>query len=244
MIVNNRFMNNSILPFLVLIFILLINCEKEKDNPDYGIFRDTRDNREYNWVLIGNQVWMAENLAYLPAVSPSSVGSDTIPYYYVYGYEGDNVEEAKASEHYSDYGVLYNWSAAIMNEKSSDSNPSGVQGICPDGWHLPSAAEWEQLVDFVTSEGYEDSVGIALKADNSWLPDGNGLDVYGFSAMGGGYRHTVADFYDSGARGYWWTATEYNDERSKYYYLFFYGTSINNSHFYKKGGFCIRCVRD
>ena len=237
-------MKYKILPFLVFILFHLVNCEKEKSNPDHGTFRDSRDNHEYNWVLIGNQVWMAENLAYLPSVNPSSVGSDTMPCYYVYGYEGYNTDEAKASEHNLNYGVLYNWAAAMNGQKSSDSNPSGVQGVCPDGWHLPGAAEWEQLVDFVTNDGWEDSVGAALKADNSWLPDGNGVDIYGFSARGSGYRHTVTDFYDSGARGYWWTATEYNEERSVYYYLFFYGPGINRSHFFITGGFCIRCVKD
>ena len=71
---------------------------------------------------------MAENLAWLPGVSPSSDGSETLSYYYVRGYEGTVVSEAKAVANYSTYGVLYNWPAAMA--------------ACPDGWHLPSDGDW------------------------------------------------------------------------------------------------------
>ncbi len=110
-----------------------------------GTFTDSRDGHEYNWIKICNQVWMAENLTYLPSVSPSSAGSYTDPYYYVYGYQGNSVSEAKATSNYATYGVLYNWPATMAGASSSSTNPCGVQGVCPDGWHLPSDAEWIEL---------------------------------------------------------------------------------------------------
>ncbi|MFA5816806.1 MAG: FISUMP domain-containing protein, partial [Bacteroidales bacterium] len=103
-----------------------------------GSFIDSRDNTVYNWVKIGNQVWMSENLAYLPSVSSSTTGSGTLPYYYVQGYEGVNIFDAIPTSNYQTYGVLYNWPAAMKGANSSNQNPSGVQGICPDNWHLPS----------------------------------------------------------------------------------------------------------
>jgi uncharacterized protein (TIGR02145 family) len=93
-----------------------------------GTFTDTRDGNVYNWVQIGDQVWMAENLAYLPSVNRVDDGSEdaTGSYYYVYGYDGTNVAEAKATTNYTTYGVLYNWTAAMDGSVSSTANPSGV----------------------------------------------------------------------------------------------------------------------
>ena len=114
-----------------------------------GTFIDSRDGNEYNWVQIGDQIWMAENLKYLPSVVGSGTGSETTPYYYVYGYDGTNVPDAKATDNYATYGVLYNWTAAMNGEASSKTNPSGIQGVCPAGWHLPSDAEWTELTDYL-----------------------------------------------------------------------------------------------
>ncbi len=76
----------------------------------------------------------------LPEVSPSSEGSETDPYYYVYGYEGTDVASAMSTSNYATYGVLYNW-PAVMTE-----------GICPSGWHIPSDEEFTQLTDFLGGE--------------------------------------------------------------------------------------------
>ncbi len=89
---------------------------------------------------------MAENLAYLPAVSPPSLGSSNgtvagggladllTKYYYVYGYEGSDVNAAKANANYTAYGVLYNFPAA--EDYYYSSTPPNGRGICPSGWHL------------------------------------------------------------------------------------------------------------
>jgi uncharacterized protein (TIGR02145 family) len=90
---------------------------------------DVRDGNQYATVEIGNQCWMAENLAYLPSVHNTS--SETNPRYYVYGYSGTNVAAAKSELNYGTYGVLYNYLAA--------------QNACPTGWRLPSDSEWQAL---------------------------------------------------------------------------------------------------
>src|SRR5574344_921488 len=105
-----------------------------------GTFTDARDGNQYNWVKIGDQIWMAENLAYLPSVNMVADGSEDAAgsYYYVYGYDGTNVADAKATANYTTYGVLYNWTAALT--------------ACPTGWHLPTDAEWTTLITFLGGE--------------------------------------------------------------------------------------------
>jgi uncharacterized protein (TIGR02145 family) len=132
-------------------------------------FTDDRDGNTYRAVWIGDQCWLAENLRYLPSVSPISERSllrpwqsvqnhsQTKPYYYVYGYQGKQVSAAKATANYRNYGGLYNWPAALA--------------ACPRGWHLPSDAEWTQLVDYLMAEhgllndwSHTNCVGNALKS--------------------------------------------------------------------------------
>lgn len=168
---------------LTLVFLLAFSaCVKDSTPVDtvnlefaIGSFVDTRDGHEYEWVKIGGQIWMAENLAYLPSVSPPDKGSETERSYYVYGYEGFSVTEAKATDNSEVYGTLFNWAAALTS--------------CPDGWHLPSQTEFEILCskfsDFQKS----------LKSTMHWLDDGNGDNSSGFNARPAGLR--IRTTYDS-----------------------------------------------
>ncbi len=149
-----------------------------------NFFTDERDGNVYEFVTIGNQVWMAENLRYLPEVTDSTIVLDT-PAYYVYGYGGTDVEEAKEHPNYKKFGVLYNWYAAMSGEEPSSSNPSGVKGICPEGWHLPSDAEWFELTDNV---GDMSVAGGRLKETGTeyWnAPNTGATNEYDFNGRGG-----------------------------------------------------------
>ncbi len=130
-----------------------------KSTNERGTFIDARDGKVYKWVKIGNQIWMTENLAYLPSVGRPAYmeGSSAEPRYYVWVYEGDSegntsVAAAKQSPYYGIYGVLYNAPAALGGNLSSDTSPSGIQGACPVGWHVPSDAEWNQLGRTIDAE--------------------------------------------------------------------------------------------
>jgi uncharacterized protein (TIGR02145 family) len=222
----------------------------ENTNKVGGYLFDERDGNYYNTVKIGDQVWMAENLKYLPDVVGPGIGSETTPYYYVYSYDGTDVNAAKATENYTTYGVLYNWTAAMNGSASSSSNPSGVQGVCPTGWHLPSDGEWTELTDYI---GGQDVAGGKLKETGTthWIsPNEGATNESGFSALPGGYRFYYSGggfvgFYDIGYNGYWWSATEY------YYsdYAWSWRLTYNSSSDYRNGnnkvfGFSVRCVRD
>jgi uncharacterized protein (TIGR02145 family) len=209
-------------------------------------FTDTRDGNVYNWVQIGDQVWMVENLAYLPSVNQVADGSEDAAgsYYYVYGYDGTNVTDAKATANYTTYGVLYNWPAAMASSASSSANPSEVQGVCPTGWHLPSDAEWTELIDYL---GGEDVAGGKLKeiGTTHWnSPNTGATNETGFTALPGGYRYTDGAFYDMETNGYWWSATEFNAALARYREMDFYSISVNRPTYFKELGVSVRCMRD
>ena len=213
-----------------------------------GTFIDSRDGNEYNWVQIGDQVWMAENLAYLPSVNMVADGSEDAAgsYYYVYGYDGTNVADAKATDNYATYGVLYNWTAAMDGEASSTTNPSGIQGVCPAGWHLPSDAEWTELTDYL---GGTSVAGGKLKETGTthWAsPNTGATNETGFTALPGGYRDYVynGSFLYIGDNGYWWSATEYDSNHAWYRNMDFNFSDVLSHNNNKELGFSVRCVRD
>lgn len=209
-------------------------------------FTDPRDGKVYQTVVIGNQVWMAENLAYLPSVNMVADGSEDAAgsYYYVYGYDGTNVADAKATDNYATYGVLYNWTAAMDGEASSTTNPSGIQGVCPAGWHLPSDAEWTELTDYL---GETTGAGGKLKETGTthWAsPNKGATNETGFTALPGGYRNPNGPFVSIGYLGYWWSATEYGAADAWYRDMLYDFSHVYRSGHYKEAGISVRCVRD
>jgi len=225
-----------------------------------GYFTDSRDGKKYGYLSIGNQMWMAENLAYLPAVSPASDGpeGESYPFYYVNGYNGTDVAEAKATINYETYGVLYNWFASMAGESSSDANPSNVQGVCPDGWHLPADGEWTELETWLTDNGYGyegsgNDIGKALAATSGWATDDtpgnvgndqNSNNSSGFFALPGGYPEGQESWYNIGAAGYWWSSTESSSTEAFIRVLDHDNSSDYRLNCFKEVGISVRCVRD
>ncbi|MBQ9509735.1 MAG: fibrobacter succinogenes major paralogous domain-containing protein [Bacteroidales bacterium] len=211
------------------------------------------DNNTYNTVQIGTQCWMKENLRTTRYANGTSIalGSSTSSTT-AYRYYPDN-----NSSNVSTYGYLYNWKALMGNSSSSSANPSGVQGICPTGWHVPSDAEWTQLTDYVSGQsqyvcGVSNSlIAKALASTTGWQSSsqicavGNNPsfnNTTGFSALpAGGYFGYYLNFGDD---AYFWSATEY-DYGNAYYSAFSYNDANVNRHYSNKYyGFSVRCVRD
>jgi uncharacterized protein (TIGR02145 family) len=206
-------------------------------------FTDARDSIHYKVVKIGNQMWMAENLRYLPSVVGPGTGSQTDPYYYVYGYDGTVVADAKATSNYSYYGVLYNWPAVMNGATSSTSNPSGLQGVCPTGWHLPSDAEWQELTDYL---GGIDVAGGKLKERGTkpWTsPNTGATNETGFTALPGGYRNS-AGFGAILEYGYWWSASESSSSNAYNLNLHYTYRGVYRDNITKEMGHSVRCVKD
>jgi len=220
-----------------------IEALEESDILNNG-FTDTRDNNHYTAAKIGNQIWMAENLKYLPLVYRPGTDSQTYPCYYVYGYNGTVVVDAKATANYTTYGVLYNWTAAMNSAGSSSSNPSGIQGVCPTGWHLPSDAEWTELTDYL---GGTSVAGGILKETGTthWAsPNTGATNETGFTALPGGFRNYFGVFLDIVYSGYWWSATEYPASDAYYRIMYCGNSDVSSSYYYKNVGYSVRCVRD
>ena len=214
------------------------------EQPETGTFTDDRDGTVYKTIKIGNQVWMAENLRYLPSVVGQATSSNSEPCYYVYDYNGTDVEEAKATTIYTIFGALYNWPAAMDGENSSSTNPSGVKGVCPTGWHLPSDAEWTQLVEYL---GGENVAGGKMKenSDLYWInPNTDATNSSGFTALPGDYLYYADNhFHHLGYYGTWWSATAgYNGVYDRYVYN--ESGKIYRTESGKAGGWSIRCVKD
>ncbi len=212
---------------------------------------DNRDSLTYGTVLMqggwigGQWCWMAENLAYLPSVNPSNQGSYIQPYYYVYDYQGTDVIAAKATSNYQTYGVLYNWPAAMAGHISDSSNnvPSGVQGVCPSGWHLPSHAEWVILEDWLG--GWYVAGGKMKETDTThWNPPNTGAtNSSGFTGLPGGKRLFEGDFDNIRFSGSFWTTTKLNDGDAYVYVLLYDYKKLHNLNDFWEKGFSVRCVK-
>jgi uncharacterized protein (TIGR02145 family) len=235
-------------PFLIL--LILIGCRKESTEPlftDAGTLMDSRDSNEYKCVKIGTQVWMAENLAYLPSINrfiddQETFGPPYPPCYYVWtnvleNQEPDNVVEAKATANYITYGVLYNWTAALS--------------ACPAGWHLPSNEEWTMLINYL---GGNNKAGGKLKeaGKSHWKRFNEGADNRsGFMALPAGNLACGALYYSMGEIAYFWSSAEYNGpnpplgKRSAWYIaLSGMSATVSLEKISVRDGFSVRCIKD
>ena len=211
-----------------LSLLSLQGCSEEKDT--VGLLRDIRDGKAYKTVQIGNQVWMASNLNYNARHS----------------YCLDNKEENCVK-----YGRLYTWTEAVNKPEykcgmgHTCSLPTEkTQGVCPDGWHLPSLADWQTLFKAV---GGQSKAGKALKTSHDWYETCDGTDIYGFSAKPNGFaaNYNGEFFFDlqEGSHIYFWSSTEHNDT-SAYSIDISYSDEAIPIDVYKNHGFPIRCVKD
>jgi len=237
--------------------ITTVPTQTETINSEFVACTDL-DGNNYAVVTIGNQTWMAENLKYLPSVVGPGTGSYTEAFYYVNAYDGTNVAAAKETENYNTYGVLYNWPAAMAGSASSSSNPSGVQGVCPTGWHLPSDVEWKVLeMELGMSEAEADNVGwrgtnegskiagnASLWADGT-LENDIEFGTSGFAGLPGGYRNwNGSTFYGLGESSMFWSATENDGPTAFIRSLGSDATRISRSGWETAKAFSVRCLKN
>lgn len=190
---------------------------------------DIRDGEQYQTVQIDGQCWMKENLNY-------EVGTNWCYY--------NNVAYCNV------FGRLYTWTTIMNGQTSSNNVPSGIQGICPEGWHLPSDSEWCNLFQFADSTvdcGYTGYTGTdggtKLKSTFGWSTGGNGTDDYGFTALPGGMMG-IYHFDDIYLYANFWSCTQ-DDPGYAWNVKLSYGLPKVGHYFTNKArGLSVRCLKD
>lgn len=208
----------------VVLMVIVTNCLLKAQNS----VKDA-DGNIYRTVKIGKQEWMAENLKTTRFNNGDVIGT-TVPankningekkldYQWVYDGKEENANI---------YGRLYTWHAAMDK-----------RGLCPQGWHLPSIAEWAALAE---SLGGVSLAGGKLKETGTshWqTPNVGASDATGFTAVPGGGRLSDGTFNDMGTGAIWWTDT------GDGYYLNYSDGYLHRYFFVKSSGFSVRCVKD
>jgi len=154
------------------------------------------DGNIYDVILIGNQIWMGENLKtthYSDGTAITNVTDNT-------GWITAGAAYCWYENNYDTYGSVY---GALYNWKAVDPASNGNKNLCPIGWHVPTDTEWTTLTTFITNDGHSGTEGTALKSTTGWSSGGNGTDNYGFAALPGGFRgYGDGTFYDVGFGGY------------------------------------------
>jgi len=212
----------------------------------------------YNTVLIGSQCWMKENLKTTQYSNGTTIENPTNNSAWQNNITGAFAWYNNNIGWKDSYGALYNWYAV-----------NNANGLCPTGWHVPTDAEWTQLVDYLVAQGFPNQwdnpngAGNALKscrqinsplggecntsAHPRWEAHDthHGFDEFGFSGLPGGNRYDFGSFENIGYNGDFWSSTE-SFTGNAWYRNISYGVgdvyrTING----EKGiGFSVRCLRD
>ncbi len=227
------------------------------------------ENNQYQTVLINYQEWMTTNLRvtmYNDGTkitnsdnNNASAGSFTSEgAYFIYSnIDVDSVNSE--TEIIEMYGALYNWYAV-----------NDPRGICPEGWRIPSDADWTRLAAHLISQ-YDvvtaNNLGNMLKScrqsgshkegdcntdihprwdhPDRWIGEKQfGTDKFGFTALPGGYRNTDGTFAGLGTIGFWWTSNDYSDVYAWHRSIDLAGSNIGRSYADKALGFSVRCIKD
>ncbi|MCQ2360562.1 MAG: hypothetical protein MJ009_03650 [Paludibacteraceae bacterium] len=208
----------------------------------------------YPVVKIGEQYWMAENFQCTKYDTQSeragmtlqkSSSSTNAPYYTDGRYVSTEYSENLTNEQRKHLGLRYNWAAAMGYAESQAKSQTGIykgrrQGICPNGWHLPSRAEWNTLASYC---GGNNNAGGKLKSRNGWYNGGNGTDDYGFSGLpaGGALGSSVSIL---GAWGSFWSSDDKSSNGAYIYDLMYKNSNLNEYSSYKYTAQSVRCLRD
>jgi len=214
---------------LILIGIFVLGCER-----DQHVLPTDGDGNVYDTVVIGTQVWLAENLkttkfnngVSIPLVIDGDEWATMSAASYCWY---DNHPDFKNT-----YGALYNWYA--VNSTT----------LCPVGYHVPTKDDWITLLEYL---GGEKVAGGKLKEAGliHWQsPNTDATNESGFTALAGGYRNFNGSFNNIGYEGKWWSSTPSTEsEKAWYRFSVSSGSSwLTDGMWEKTAGQSVRCIKD
>ncbi|MDP1746057.1 MAG: FISUMP domain-containing protein [Bacteroidota bacterium] len=189
-----------------------------------GILNDTRDGQQYQTVTIGTQCWMRQNLNYgIQVADVTAMTNNSV------------VEKAcynNTTSNCSTYGSIYTWDEA-MNYGTNQ------QGICPNGWHIPTKAQFQILINFLGSS----TAGQKMKTTSANSPSWDGTNASGFTAISGGIGQGTNYLY-MGTRNTYWSSTQFSATDAYDYGLTSGINTLDEAPNTKNSGYCIRCIQD
>ncbi len=200
------------------------------------------DGRYYHTIQIFSQCWMKENLeAGVMIMGSQSQTNNGIIEKYCY---------ANSLNYCSTVGGLYLW-----DELMQYNSTQGSQGICPVGWHIPTDEEWKILEGATDSQysighnvwnsntyrGFD--TGKNLKSSSGWYSNGNGIDLYGFGAVGAGYWWQNG-FFEKTMDGFYGSSTTTYDLLPIIHAMNFNTDKVARSPVEEIVGYSVRCMKD
>lgn len=190
---------------------------------------DKRDDNRYRTVVIGNDTWMAENLRF---AAPGS-----------FCYEDKDIR-------CKSYGRLYPWHIAMrLPAEYVDSSMSGGimeehQGLCPDGWHIPTNEEWINLGQYAINLR-KGGIGAALKSKDGWARGGAQISAAsGFNALPSGSRFADGEFGELGTSAYFWAAHGGEGTGAVYWNIIHARDDFTTAEDFDNFSFSLRCVKN
>lgn len=195
------------------------------------------DGNTYPTIMIGSQMWMAENLRTTRYNNEVEIAGNlsnaqwSAATFGAYSYPYGNPEWDDA------YGKLYNWFAV------TDTN-----GLCPQGWKIPEDEDWADLLTYLggslVAGGKMKSTRTAPEPHPRWeLPNAEATNESGFNAYPGGDRFTNGLYYNFGRIGAFWTSTEANIANAWSRGLSYATPSVARNSYDQRNGFSVRCIK-
>lgn len=226
------------LVMIVLVFALACSNEKNieenktKEPAATCEIKDV-DGNTYGTVKIGEQWWMAENLKVTRYRNGEVIANVEDKNSWADLNTGAYCINETDSTYSKNYGLLYNWYAV-----------NDPRGLPPEGWHVPSDSEWQELVNFL---GGLDVAGAKLKIKGTsyWqIPNSGATNESGFSALPGGYRNYNGQFSYISKLAYFWSSSSASLYDALYWSLGYGSPGIAKSDYPMRSGFSVRCVKD